>query len=690
MARALAEKLLRQFVEPPATIGLRIPTFFGPDNGDSLPPPLRGPQSLDLDVAEHTIVVLLADQQMVRQVAAEDTGEQWREFARKLTSRTKSKKCQHHVFAVALDAHGFDLLPGRHIVKAFDESWAGQVNEISLQISICAIQLLRDGYLNIEDSRGLKAPMTLFLSHAKADLKSEPKDPVRYLIYEGAELPVKHWFDSAEIGPNETFADRINQGIRDSAVVVVFLTDQYASRPWCRHEVVEAKRMGLPIVVVDALSEGEPRNFPYLGNVPTIRWNDCDTSEPSCRTQARRVIDRAIRESLRTLHNLKITTRAAAKGEVPLATSPEAASLASDPVKSKLKSAKKREVVFVYPDPPMSSEELDILNVLSPRANFTTPISKLAAQRLSKNSRHIGVSISEVSPEELRKHGLSQSHYLLMTDELHLYLLLAGAQIGYGGALKGSMMDANNFTLRLFELVRGYSSLAHAAVKSKLLPIINYAPWPLHLDYSQTELNRMTGVAKYLPGKRPEISERDDQLFPARLDGKWRFVSNSQLQRYAWSRGLTEMRQAMTEATSARVVCGGKLTGFSGHVSGVLEEAWMSIKAHKPLFIVGAFGGVAGAIVDILEGRMRGELTDKFARLNIPDFAAVQDLFARDKIPFVTSEQMVADIQKLVKSNCISGTLRNGLDDEQNQELFRIVDPARAAELILAGLNQIH
>ena len=37
-ANTLASALMRRFVEPPGSGGLRIPVFFTPDRGDDLPP----------------------------------------------------------------------------------------------------------------------------------------------------------------------------------------------------------------------------------------------------------------------------------------------------------------------------------------------------------------------------------------------------------------------------------------------------------------------------------------------------------------------------------------------------------------------------------------------------------------------------------------------------------------------------
>lgn len=462
----VAKELLGRFVEPPASVGLRIPTFFGPDNGDSMPPPLEGPQSLELDIAERTLVVLLTDTRSLRQVDPQtDKGELWKGFAESMYGVVEKSEGNHHFFVAALDEGGYGLPGERHIVSASGESTAESADSISLQIAVRAIMLLRDESLNVADSRGLKAPVTLFMSHAKADLRTEDElsegvrpDPVNKVLAECVKLPVEDWFDSAKILAGENFTDRITNDLKHCAVAIVFLTDHFATRPWCRREVLEAKRASVPILVVDALQQGEPRSFPYLGNAPTFRWETGGkgTIDEIEGLLARRVVERAIRESLRMLYNLKVVEGRAEADELTMSTTPELVTLAYQSYAGDDDSGPN----FIYPDPPLSGEELDVLCRQFPKSKFRTPLSKLTEQPLSEQVRHIAVSISDVSQEDLKKHGLSQMHFEMLSDELHLYLLLAGAQIGYGGALKGDVTKASNFTLRLIELVRGYSSLA--------------------------------------------------------------------------------------------------------------------------------------------------------------------------------------------------------------------------------------
>ena len=118
-----------------------------------------------------------------------------------------------------------------------------------------------------------EAPTKMFLSHTKMDLGKEPRavESLRDLLK--SDQPIKTWYDSGDIPGGSRFAKEIEEGIEDSSLLCV-ITDNYSSREWCRKEVLLAKRKQRPIVVVDALSRCEIRSFPYIGNLPVIRWNE--------------------------------------------------------------------------------------------------------------------------------------------------------------------------------------------------------------------------------------------------------------------------------------------------------------------------------------------------------------------------------------------------------------------------------
>ncbi len=683
-ANELATALMHRFVEPPASGGLRIPVFFMPDRGDDLPPTLTGAGGIRLNAAQHTIIVVLADERMVRTVP-KGTGDAWIAFVKDAIARTPLDSSPHHVLPVALDQEGFGLSDAIHILPAMlatgvsaSDARDRRLAEVSFHIAARAIQLLEHGKVLAIAPDRMKAPVSIFISHAKADLDHQHHDDpvcqVRALLNE---LPVETWFDTQQIATSQDFTDAISAGIRDCSILLAFQTDHYSSRPWCRREVLEAKRFGAHVLIVDALQSGEPRSFPYSGNVPIVRWQ----FRPDARVDALWVIDRAVVEALRFKHNRAVLNCTAELGECVLAAAPEALTLATECVDAD------SEKVFLYPDPPLGREELEVLQLLRPRASFLTPLTKVARWPRPADIDTITVSISD--SDDAGQYGLSKAHFATLTDEIHLYLLLAGLKIAYGGALKGSFAGASNFTVRLFELVRAYSKLAQGADASPLEgAVLNVAPWPLWLDYGDAEWKLFAGkVANYEEGPRPDVPWGDDEVFPPAAGGRV-MSSDTPQRRYAWARGLTAMRAGITALSQARLVIGGRLAGFAGLVPGVAEEAWLSLTQKKPLYMAGGFGGAARAASDTLLGIERFEFTDTWSRQHIPDYDAALGFYAQGGGEFRSMAQMAKEIGACGTAG-LAPALNNGLDEAENQELMASTDPQRIAWLVLTGLARL-
>jgi hypothetical protein len=680
----VASALMRHFVEPPASGGLRIPVFFTPDRGNDLPPLFDAEEGLNFNAAQHTIVVVLGDARMLRTISR-GTGKEWIAFVQQALNLAPLGESPHHVLPVALDQDGFRLSQRQHVLPAMlkdnmtaTEAAEQRLAELSFHIAARGIQLLEHGKVPAVAAHRMEAPIRLFFSHAKTDLDEDGQDPVRQtrdLILRN-ELPIDEWYDAQQIATGQDFANAISAGIRDCSIMLAFRTDQYGSRPWCRREVLEAKRLGAHILIIDALEIGEPRSFPYAGNVPTIRWQFRDP-----RVDARRVIDRAVLEALRFKHNRAVLDGAAEEGEVVLPAPPEAVTLAHCCADESTKK------VFLYPDPPIGREELEILQQLRPHAHFITPLTKIARWPRPSGVETITVSISE--SDDARRYGLSKDHFDTLTDEIHLYLLLAGLKIAYGGGLKGDSTIGSNFTLRLFELVRAYSKLAEG-VNSRPLKeaILNIAPWPLYLDYGENEWALFSGeIADYKSAPRPNLPWSDDEIFPLVVKGRV-LRSDTPLRRYAWSMGLSAMRELITEHSQARLVIGGKLKGFAGLVPGVVEEAWISLRTKQPLYLIGGFGGAARAVSDRLLGRERPEFTEDWARQNIPDYDEAKAMYAKYGIEFHSLGRIGTDIEESGKAG-LAMALNNGLNETENRELIHCTEPRRIIELTLTGLSRL-
>ena len=96
---------------------------------------------------------------------------------------------------------------------------------------------------------------------------------------------------------------------------------------------------------------------------------------------------------------------------------------------------------FVYPDPPLAKQELDLLIELDPNLRLTTPTLlfakpsqplALAGQNLEKAAAgwRIGLSISDSA--DLGMRGFGPAHLRDAASEFARFLLAAGATLAYG------------------------------------------------------------------------------------------------------------------------------------------------------------------------------------------------------------------------------------------------------------------
>jgi hypothetical protein len=122
---------------------------------------------------------------------------------------------------------------------------------------------------------------------------------------------------------------------------------------------------------------------------------------------------------------------------------------------------------FVYPDPPLAKQELDLLAELEPKLRLTTPTLlfakpsqplALAGQNLEKAAAgwRIGLSISDSADLPMR--GFGPAHLRDAASEFARFLLAAGATLAYGGDLR-----QGGFTEVLFELLTAYRAISGEA-----------------------------------------------------------------------------------------------------------------------------------------------------------------------------------------------------------------------------------
>lgn len=651
-SRELARRIHRQWNDDVIVPGLRVPTIFCPlPDGDS------PPKTHDLDLAAHSFVVPLADDRL-------SIDEAWCGLVADVWERCQTPR--HRCVPVQLSVNAWpldDRLKGVSFAKAYlaPEGEARDAFVVRrLVIELCRFLMkLESGDDETE------APVKLFLSHTKLDLEAEPKATRSLTQYLSVDQPVEAWFDSGDIPTGSEFAKAIKGGVDRTSLLVV-LTDHYATREWCREEVLLAKEAQRPIAVIDALTNYEVRGFPYLGNVPRLRWD----GNPAA------AVDLLLKETLRHLHTAAVLAGSAQAGDQLFSRPPELATMVGlDPGSSVL-----------YPDPPIGVGEASRL--AKTKIKFATPLERLAIDR-PLGGKVIALSTSEST--DLERFGFDPIHVENAMLELSRYLLIKGAALAYGGNLGSA-----GYTRKLFELVRTHN--AREGVKP-FERIVNYRGWPLP-RLSVAELAEWNQVSRTKELPRP--SDVDETLDPDFLKAPTYFPSDkSARHRFAWARGMTRMREFQADkgqsGVSARVVLGGtfgstvqaletgerKQVWYSGRIPGIFEEVMLSVKSGQPVFLIGAYGGVARLIIDLLRHKDRVEATWDYQR-QAPHAAEMRQLYQERGLDWWDYPEMVA----LLREKGVAG-INPLLSVADHEELFDTVDPVRMIEIFLSGLGKL-
>jgi hypothetical protein len=650
-AAAMAEYLRSVVNDDPGVPGLRIPTCFTPDDYSFAPPEPRLSSE-----ADRVLIVLLADDQLVAHARSGASGLTWGDYVVKLRQLCDASP-KHRFLPVQLTKFAWPIdtrLSDLSFLRAFDEADAEQRRKLVARRMIhLLIRRLRP-HATDEDA----SPVTIFLSHAKVDVGKAPGVVNALLDYLSAEQPEKTWFDTGDIASGSRFAKAIEDGVSDSALLAV-VTDFYSSRSWCRREVLFAKHHQRPFVIVDALQEREVRRFPYAGNAPVIRWRD----EP------RDAVDSLLRETLRHAYAAEMLQQRARPGDDILPSGPELLTVVR----------RNKTTPVLYPDPPLGIEELAVLSLAG--VPVETPLERHAkANDLRARQLLVALSISEA--EDLPRWGLRKPHLDDVLLELSRYLLVAGVRLAYGGHL-GSL----GYTVRLADLLYDpiVEQLRGAAPTSAPPPaeLVSYLAWPA--VGGAADVARLGPLVEVRRCDRPiGLDEAVDAAFAA--EPQTDIPVDSPLHRFAWARGLTVMRERQTAEIAARVIVGGRLgpagDGYRGRMPGVLEEALLAIRAERPVYLVGAFGGCARLVLDVLDGASRQELSWDYQR-TVPHSDELRQLYKDREQPWDEYDAIAIDL----KARGIAG-LKNGLTPTENRELATTRSAERIVELVLRGVQQ--
>lgn len=670
----IAEKLYREFSrdpEKPMSPALGIPTYFRTSTVQGIAPP-----RIDLNAAQFSVIVLLIDSSMVLDSA-------YQKYATELAERIDNQR--HRILCFTRPRSGFLNVGNiQQVVLKCNES--EMETELRMKLASETCRLLQNRHRSGASNGVSPQPPMLFISHAKRDAE-EQADELKALV---EKTSIDTFFDRVHIAAGFDFTREILENIKRSTVLV-WQSDEYGSRPWCNIELLTAKEAMRPIVVVLGVKSGEERSFPYLGNVRTIVATETNSSE---------IIIAAVREYLRKLY-VEGRFESLSLGEM-VPTTRFSLFRPPEPIDGALIERKSRDNTGVaeraaqdepepvmYPDPPVSTIECDVLKRLFPEIRFITPTT---VDPHSLSGLRVALSISE--PDDVSYSGQSRLHLLSLMLELAPHILSRGGIIAYGGDLRP--VREGGFTRQLFQLVYAYKDLSRPPLERIWNFLAHHVAAELPKE-DEAVLLQLATFEKSLPSK---LARRFD------LRPRKPVPDDNEEHRYIRAQCLTAMREEMLEKTDARIVVGGRTSRHQGKYPGILEEAGLSL-GRKPLYIIGAFGGCASSIVRALRDKESPEAFTREYQVKHPRTAKWISSDGTESQETVSLEQLEHSYHLHKDDPEIGqepinypglleqfhhakiGDVKNGLTDIESLELFEIPDLDRIISLVVKGLSNL-
>jgi hypothetical protein len=293
----------------------------------------------------------------------------------------------------------------------------------------------------------------------------------------------------------------------------------------------------------------------------------------------------------------------------------------------------------------------------------------------------VAMSLSD-TPDAGGPEGFTKHHAEDATVYIARTLISAGAAIAYGGDFR-----PEGYTPLLAQLIQTYNQTATKGAQdlhSYLSANIPLGEAPENVPLSTHHLKESPEFAKeaLLPDPS-ETGAPPDALY------------------------VSDMRRVMAKHTAARVILGGNANprakadgvGYGGRYPGLVEEAWRTLEAGKPLYVVGGFGGAAALVADLLE---REDIPKKLQDSTWPERdyplfaenARVLDAHPmREKLGLPKRMEDLAkalwELGKPLLQDNQSSIAWNGLSVEENKLLLLTRDPVILAALVSKGLLQV-
>lgn len=509
---------------------------------------------------------------------------------------------------------------------------------------------------------GKEKAVKIFLSHTKSgELGGEIARQIKNFI-DNSNL--RCFFDSTDIATGYTFRDEIETHMNDATVLVIH-SDLYSSRHWCQKEIMHAKENDRPIIEVDCLNEYDDRRFPFATNIAALRMK-LDSNNKLTKNNLYKIVLAVLLETLR-FHYSDLLFKFYKKNKI---IDSHAITLNRPPEISDIQKIWKGDIsestICFYPEPMLYDSERDFYKKLG--LNICTPLNCID---IDLSDTKIGISISELDEGELVKVGQFDKHLTFLSQDIARYLLAHSATLFYGGNLR-----KNGFT----QFILDEALILQSRLKKEIPFIEHYVSYPIYLKNNSEDI--VDWKAKYSKVVKINNTEYPENIKTLVKEPAY-ILPNTLENKYIWSRCLTKMREAMIKNCDYRICAGGKHSGYSGIMPGILEETLIAIKMKKPIYLLGGFGGITHDICEFIKTKQEQE------KLKL-DWQIKNNICYKELLDYAKQQGQYKNIYNEISTLLtFDHTCKNnGLNKGDNMRLFETPFVDEAIHLILKGLKK--
>lgn len=640
-------ELLSRDVDKPFSRSMNLPIFYRTSSSSQAPSPI-------VKTSDKVMIFVFLSKEII-------VNKTWRDYVENLPETDEV-----HIIPIAMDTTAFKIrgvLKNKNQIRAYDF----ESSFVKENLFIFVAHEIYRWTLNETEEEielGKDKAIKLFISHAKDGGNGIKLAKELKRIIDNSSM--NNFFDATDIAQGYDFETEIINHIKDCTLISIH-SDSYSSRYWCQRELISAKELNRPIIVVDTLQDFEDRRFPFAANVPGVHIH---MENEINKLDLLNILSVALLETVRFFYSKRVLINYQKMGWIDkkaiICSRPPDISDLNNIFDLQDDYIGKKHTNVIYPEPPLYAEELMFLSRLGIEMN--TPL-KILTKFI--NTFRVGISISEPSTSELINIGQESFHLVQLSQDLARYLLSNDSTIIYGGDLQ-----KDGFTEFIFNEAEAVQGRLH----EEKIYVENYMAWPIYLKSTDEYMN---WVANYCHIAKIHEIEHPKNIGDLIIDEKTFLEPTCIENRFVWCECLTKMREEMIRNTDIRIFAGGRLSGFKGKMPGVLEEFLVSINENKPIYLLGGFGGVTSAICkSIFHSRLVEELSLEWQFNNTQGLKEIYDYSKERNKDFFKDYDKMIDIIK-------SADLKNGLSVEDNVKLFETQYSDEAIWLVLKGLKEL-